>query len=219
MSTTEGATLKYNPRPSTSRTRELEASLETKLEELHAAFKNSFVTSAGRGKSEPSVAEPSALGPSLYPQVFDENERSGLALRHFRAALETAGELPDLYLMDPPDLQGVDSGLTRIGALVNLAYPYTDFNSALGPLTSYIRRAVLFTERLDVDYAALVQLKNALSQIVTEPMMSFDTATDLSIEMDAHGWRGDNQTLVDLTREMMADPLVPEELKEAVRSA
>lgn len=160
--------------------------------------------------------DPADIGPSLYPHIFDENEKAGQVVRLFRQAFDLSSTVVEGY--QEADLLGVDRALTRIGAILAVAYPETVFNSALAGLTSFVRRSVLFTSRDAIDISSALVLQRVLNRMSSDPMMSLDVATDLSLDLEDCGWEGDNQALSALVQSLIADPETAEVVRELISS-
>lgn len=127
----------------------------------------------------------------LYPHLFDEETEAGAVIACMRNALRDAELALDAY--DDNDFQELSTRIFQIAAAMKKASPLTTFNESLGAVVSYIRRATLAIDIVDISRSALNALIQALHSIIDNPMLDLDDASDLVDNLSDHHWNGDHQ--------------------------
>lgn len=139
----------------------------------------------------------------LYPHVFDGSTDAGNMLIHLEEAISYTQHAIDSYVS--PDLVMATSYLTNVANSMRLAYSYANFNKALRGLISFIRRSTLTTPIEILNLASLNALMSTLNSIISDPLLSFDEATDYLERLSENAWQGENAIVEAVISEMLDD--------------
>ncbi|MDR5830110.1 hypothetical protein P9250_19745 [Caballeronia sp. LP006] len=142
-----------------------------------------------RGTSSPlrSVApEPE----QVYPHLFDPKETAGQALDLVGGALDDARDA--LIAFGESDLQAVGSRLAQIAVAMQKAHKLTTFNEDFGAVVSFIRRASLMADPVEVTRPMLNAQVQVLVALKKSPAIDLDDASEMVDRLEDAGWRGEH---------------------------
>lgn len=137
---------------------------------------------------EVSVSPPQE---QLYPHLFDESLAPGEARMLVTSALRDANLALDAF--GDGDLAAIESRLALVASTMKKTHHLTSFNESYGSVVTFIRRATLRANAVDVNRSGLNALVQSLRSLSSNPSMDLDEAADLIDLLSDEGWKGEHE--------------------------
>jgi hypothetical protein len=135
--------------------------------------------------------------------MYEADAQTGVALSLVGRAKTEIESAVDAYLAG--DIEEVSSRLGLVATNTAAAHRSTHFNEAFGAVVSFVRRATLAANVVDIELQQLMQLSKALNALHADPMLTLDSATDLVESLEKVGWHGQHVAVSELVASLIGE--------------
>lgn len=157
----------------------------------------------GRQPGTPAAPVIEPIARRAYPHAYDPEGPAGAAVAILREARDEATRAVELFTGG--DQEGAASRISLLAGMMAQAYPHTAFNPALGAAVSFIRRATLLADPWRFTTDSLMSLARANRLLSENPLISLDASTDCVIDLERHGWLGEDGNVAAFVRSLITE--------------
>jgi hypothetical protein len=139
-------------------------------------------------RNAPPASQHAAIGvvSRAYPHLMEAAQPTISLMHHCLDDARLA-----LNSFEDADFPGVAMRLSAIAAQCATAHSLTTFNESFGAVVSFIRRAAIAADVVEISRPELNAIINALNKLTNNPMISLRDAADILSELSDCGWIGE----------------------------